>query len=286
MPVHCAACGEELLGAVNRCWRCGRSFAHAPTPESEPPVRGPAIPDWRAIPPGRQGTMPASLAHHRGVLVDDEPPAVVAALSSDSDQRGSPETPAEAPLGEGVLRAVDLSVASHLGSPFRDDYRISWRERARLWFRVPREWWRQANNRMGSYLRRRSADESDAAGPAAAGPAVAAARQVPGNNPGQAAKGRPVPVVTPLRAALADSSLALAVLLGIVSLALLSYPLIAILIAGLGLAMALASLAARIRGRTLLAVFLCLAPLFVLAAREYQAWRAAQAQAEADLFDE
>jgi hypothetical protein len=230
--------------------------------------------------------MSAGLSHQRGVLVDDEPPAVVAALSSDADPRGPAEITTEAPVGEGVLRAVDLSAASHLGSPFRDDYRISWRERARLWLRVPREWWRQARARLGSYLPRQSAEKADEAKPVVAGPAEAAVPQAPGNHRGQAAQGRPVPVVTPLRAALADTSLALAVLLGIVSLTLLSYPLIAVLIAGLGLAMALASLAARIRGRTLLAVVLCLAPLFVLAAREYQAWRAAQAQAEADLFDE
>src|SRR5262249_43278334 len=25
--VKCSKCGEELLGAVNRCWRCGQTFA-------------------------------------------------------------------------------------------------------------------------------------------------------------------------------------------------------------------------------------------------------------------
>ncbi len=37
MPVKCSNCGEELLGAVNRCWRCGKAFV-AP-PADTPPVR-------------------------------------------------------------------------------------------------------------------------------------------------------------------------------------------------------------------------------------------------------
>jgi hypothetical protein len=39
MPVHCSHCGEELLGAVNRCWRCGTPFVSRPGPAELPPVR-------------------------------------------------------------------------------------------------------------------------------------------------------------------------------------------------------------------------------------------------------
>src|SRR5262245_20875352 len=39
MAVHCARCGEELLGAVNRCWKCGQEFRARPTVEGLPPVR-------------------------------------------------------------------------------------------------------------------------------------------------------------------------------------------------------------------------------------------------------
>jgi hypothetical protein len=39
MAVRCARCGEELLGAVNRCWKCGQQFAVRPTPDGLPPVR-------------------------------------------------------------------------------------------------------------------------------------------------------------------------------------------------------------------------------------------------------
>src|SRR5687768_8967845 len=39
MTVRCAHCGEELLGAVNRCWKCGKQFAAQPTVDGLPPVR-------------------------------------------------------------------------------------------------------------------------------------------------------------------------------------------------------------------------------------------------------
>jgi len=39
MPVRCSNCGEELMGAVNRCWRCGRQFVAHSGPADVPPVR-------------------------------------------------------------------------------------------------------------------------------------------------------------------------------------------------------------------------------------------------------
>ena len=39
MTVRCAHCGEELLGAVNRCWKCGQQFVARPTVDGLPPVR-------------------------------------------------------------------------------------------------------------------------------------------------------------------------------------------------------------------------------------------------------
>jgi hypothetical protein len=39
MSVHCSQCGEELMGAVNRCWKCGQQFAARPTIDGLPPVR-------------------------------------------------------------------------------------------------------------------------------------------------------------------------------------------------------------------------------------------------------
>jgi hypothetical protein len=42
MAVRCSKCGEELLGAVNRCWKCGQSFALRPEIDGRPPVRAAA----------------------------------------------------------------------------------------------------------------------------------------------------------------------------------------------------------------------------------------------------
>jgi len=39
MTAKCATCGEELLGAVNRCWRCGTRIETPPGDGGEPPVR-------------------------------------------------------------------------------------------------------------------------------------------------------------------------------------------------------------------------------------------------------
>jgi hypothetical protein len=45
MTVRCSKCGEELMGAVNRCWKCGQMFAQRPEIDGRPPVRAEAIVD-------------------------------------------------------------------------------------------------------------------------------------------------------------------------------------------------------------------------------------------------
>ncbi|MEX0792396.1 MAG: hypothetical protein WD045_04635 [Pirellulaceae bacterium] len=42
MSTTCSHCGEALMGAVNRCWRCGTTFAEPVTMEA-PPIRRTAI---------------------------------------------------------------------------------------------------------------------------------------------------------------------------------------------------------------------------------------------------
>jgi len=43
MTVRCSRCGEELLGAVNRCWKCGQQFQARPTVDGLPPVRADVV---------------------------------------------------------------------------------------------------------------------------------------------------------------------------------------------------------------------------------------------------
>ena len=39
MAVQCAKCGEELMGSVNRCWRCGQEFVARSSDGDLPPIR-------------------------------------------------------------------------------------------------------------------------------------------------------------------------------------------------------------------------------------------------------
>jgi hypothetical protein len=54
MSVRCAKCGEELLGAVNRCWKCGTAFAARPEIDGRPPV-------MLEMPAAEAGPQPAPL---------------------------------------------------------------------------------------------------------------------------------------------------------------------------------------------------------------------------------
>src|SRR5437764_4561953 len=50
MTVRCSKCGEELLGAVNRCWKCGQTFALRPEIDGRPPVMAePRPPDEASL---------------------------------------------------------------------------------------------------------------------------------------------------------------------------------------------------------------------------------------------
>ena len=64
MAVRCGQCGEELLGAVNRCWRCGSTVLSRAGDANLPPIRRPPIPVASEV-----------------LGVSDEPDVVVAALA-------------------------------------------------------------------------------------------------------------------------------------------------------------------------------------------------------------
>jgi hypothetical protein len=80
MAVRCSRCGEELLGPVNRCWKCGQVFAMLPDDGGLPPVR-------------------------RDV------PAVAARVAA-------PAAEAVAPTGQDKSRAGEGTTAVRTGSPF------------------------------------------------------------------------------------------------------------------------------------------------------------------------
>ena len=87
--VQCARCGEELLGTVNRCWRCGTDFVS--------PV------DSAELPPVRRSPLAAS--------------AVPSANTGDEASSADPSTSSQD--GEGAESAFGTTAPVQVGSPFR-----------------------------------------------------------------------------------------------------------------------------------------------------------------------
>jgi hypothetical protein len=102
MAVHCTKCGEELLGAVNRCWRCGRTFAPSKGAHDVPPVR-------RSPPPAALAT-----AEVVGEEVSD---------TAEPIRRGSPFAESKQKVDSPSSRGPDrpATAAAH-GSPLTTRY--------------------------------------------------------------------------------------------------------------------------------------------------------------------
>lgn len=99
MAVFCAKCGEELLGAINRCWRCGTEYESRSGNIDVPPVR-------------RRPIKPVEAAAEALVIDGDEPLIVDGNPSADEAEiqpRGEEEQESQ-PKTEPQLRR---------GSPFR-----------------------------------------------------------------------------------------------------------------------------------------------------------------------
>jgi hypothetical protein len=85
MAVRCSKCGEELLGAVNRCWKCGQTFALHPEIDGRPPVRAEA---------------PADTGQPLEAIVIDEAAqtsGAMAPLTADMPKPAAPVIPVAAP---------------------------------------------------------------------------------------------------------------------------------------------------------------------------------------------
>lgn len=50
VSVYCEKCGEPLMGAVNRCWKCGTTFAKVESAPIPPVRRAPVLPAYLAPP--------------------------------------------------------------------------------------------------------------------------------------------------------------------------------------------------------------------------------------------
>ena len=98
MAVVCAKCGEELLGSVNRCWRCGQRAVSTPDAADAPPVRrSPVIlsdNQRRPVPSSSSEEAPTSEEPH----VDDGADDVL--ILTDSAEESEHEAPASVNPGE------------------------------------------------------------------------------------------------------------------------------------------------------------------------------------------
>ena len=101
MATVCSACGEELIGNVNRCWRCGNVLVSAP-------VAG----DTPAVPPNdTKLTEPVPVAY----LIPEEPlqpPSVSESSSSETEIQEAGASPGS----DEVIVAQPVRT----GSPFRE----------------------------------------------------------------------------------------------------------------------------------------------------------------------
>jgi hypothetical protein len=88
MAVRCSKCGEELLGPVNRCWKCGQTFATLPDSGGLPPVRREPSPVTAPV-VATAPIAPASLA--------DDAAGVEESVRAPSAEAGAEVTPTPIP---------------------------------------------------------------------------------------------------------------------------------------------------------------------------------------------
>lgn len=101
MATACSACGEELIGNVNRCWRCGNVL-----------VSTPVVGDTQTVPPGEGNVSePVPVAY----LVPDD------SLATTPDS-GSAATDPNASQESASTESEEVAVAHAVrsGSPFRE----------------------------------------------------------------------------------------------------------------------------------------------------------------------
>jgi len=116
MAVHCAKCGEELLGAVNRCWKCGREFEPQTGNQELPPIRR-APPAESAGPPTTAEVVGVGRIKKSQRLKRGSPFAAPAHSSSQSERGLRPErAPFTARPRRNAAPAVGAALSLVLGA--------------------------------------------------------------------------------------------------------------------------------------------------------------------------
>jgi hypothetical protein len=107
MAVRCTRCGEELLGAVNRCWKCGQSFPIHAERDGQPPVR---VAAGKPGEPLAGGLMPLD-----AVVLDAEPPGEPLAKGLSA---AGPSAAATASFPPGQEPAISPATRKASASPY------------------------------------------------------------------------------------------------------------------------------------------------------------------------
>jgi hypothetical protein len=109
MGVRCSKCGEELLGSVNRCWKCGQTFALRPEIDGRPPVRTERASPAAVAGPPLEAVV---LGEATGGAATDAAPAASAAAHAVPQPATPPRVPVArprviAPLGSATADMID-----------------------------------------------------------------------------------------------------------------------------------------------------------------------------------
>jgi len=247
MKAHCGYCGEEIMGAVNRCWRCGHHFAVSPAADGLPPVRRDPIP----APAGGSPGPSRSTVEGRPLPVSVRPQSPASPIESHAQPAISSQavqTSNEAAAGR--LLRLETANAERWGTPFSSDFEPTAGDR-----------WRRRQRRLREWLRLVMGDPPGVAG---AGKFVGRpAPWAPGSSGEASARGiaRASLLDTPPHSPIANAAAFLSLALSAIALAVLPYPLIALAIAGMALALATLAQWAAPRARTIALIVLALAIL-------------------------
>jgi hypothetical protein len=107
MTVRCTKCGEELLGAVNCCWKCGQAFALRPEIDGRPPVRP-------AGPPTAEPALEAEVIED--ATVDQLAAATPVAVAAQVQPMPMTAVPAHPPVAARVIAPPKVSTADFINA--------------------------------------------------------------------------------------------------------------------------------------------------------------------------
>jgi hypothetical protein len=275
MKAHCGYCGEEMMGAVNRCWRCGHRFPATPAADGQPPIRRDPIAGPLDRAPTPSG--PASIATAQSMVSEAGSPSFAntrEATQFSVSTTAVPEKSASEPI-PGWLRRLESPQADRWGTPFHSNFEPTASDRWRRRQNQAREWLRlvvgdpasntdvpsQEHDTQSGVRPRADARDRLATGFATSAATIANAMATGSKESAVAKKVTGQLSTPPPKKPLADAAGALALVLICVSLLLMRFPLIAAALGAMALTLAAISQTVVPRLRTVALITLIVAAL-------------------------